>query len=133
MSIVTETYTRKPFEVEAVRVTEQNMEEVAEWCGGFIPEVSEGAKRYIKVDVVRPLNEKQTKAFPGDWVLKVRNTFKVYQAKPFTHCFDRGTIETNYLPGGVTKTDPNQDALFDVRPTPKIHTLPQGYPEPSTR
>jgi hypothetical protein len=119
MSVVTETYTRKPFEIEAVRVTEENMEDVAKWCGGEIHTSKEG-KRYIKVDVTRPLNEKQTKAFAGDWTLKVKASFKVYTHNAFSHCFDKGTIQTNYVPD-------NQLPLFEA---PKV---PKGYPEPSTR
>lgn len=122
MSIVTETYTRKPFEIEAIRVTPENMQDVAKWCGGEL-EMSPNGKQYIKVDVTRPLNEKQTKGFAGDWVLKVRDSFKVYTHKAFTHCFDKGTIEKNYVP--------EQPTLFDP-PAPKIH-VPSGYPEPSTR
>ena len=124
VSIVTETYTRKPFEIQAVRVTEENMEDVAKWCGGEIL-TTEAGKRYIKVDVTRPLNEKQTKAFAGDWALKVKSSIKVYTHKAFTHCFDKGTIEKNYVP--------SQLPLFDEpRPAPQIH-MPKGYPEPSTR
>lgn len=122
MSVVTETYTRKPFEIQAVRVTEENMVAVAKWCGGEINQAN--GKHFIKVDVTRPLNEKQTKAFVGDWVLKVKESFKVYTHKAFSHCFDKGTIAMNYVPE-------TQPTLFDP-PTPKIH-VPNGYPEPSTR
>jgi len=127
MSIVTETYTRKPFEIEAIRVTDENMDDVAQWCGGEILTTSAG-KRYIKVDVARPLNEKQTKAFSGDWALKVKTSFKVYTNKAFVHCFDKGTIEKNYRP------EDNQLALFEEPKPVRIHAgLPKGYPEPSTR
>lgn len=119
MSIVTETYTRKPFEIEAIRVTDENMEDVAKWCGGEI-QTTEIGKRYIKVDVIRPLNEKQTKAFVGDWALKVKTSFKIYKHTAFLHCFDKGTLQENYVPNA-------QLPLFDA---PK---MPVGYPEPSTR
>lgn len=116
MSIVTEKYTRKPFEIEAIRVTEDNMEDVAQWCGGEIHKTEVG-KRYIKVDVIRPLTEKQTKAFAGDWVLKNesgKNGFKVYQHKAFINCFQK-ILEA-----------------VESKPEPKIY-VPAGYPEPSTR
>jgi hypothetical protein len=127
MSIVTETYTRKPFEIDAVRITNENMEDVAEWCGGVIQETDSG-KRYIKVDVIRPLNDKQTRGFAGDWALKVKTSFKLYTHKAFMHCFDKGSIETNY--------HPDQPTLFDtdgVLEAPKPVIMPKGYPEPSTR
>jgi hypothetical protein len=34
MTLATTKYVRKPFEVEAVQVTEENLEEVAQWCHG---------------------------------------------------------------------------------------------------
>lgn len=86
--ITPKTFMRRSFEVEAIRVTSENMEEVAQWClgtiliqkrptkrgeGGFIKEVP-----YLKVDVLRPLNERQTMAFPGDWILKTGTSFKIY-------------------------------------------------------
>lgn len=121
MSIVTETYTRKPFSIEAVRVTEENMEDVAKWCGGEIHKYN--GKRFIKVDVARPLTEKQTKAFAGDWVLRVKTSFKVYQHKAFVSNFDKVV--------SVEDTD-TQDTLPFEKPAPKIH-MPANYPEPSTR
>lgn len=121
-AVITETYTRKPFEIEAVRVTAENMEAVAEWCGGVIQETSSG-KKYIQVDVIRPLNDKQTKAFVDDWLLQVKNSFKVYTHKAFTHCFDKGTVLTNYRPGSSKNSQViGQAPLF-----------PAAYPEPSTR
>lgn len=143
MSLVTETYTRKPFEITAVRVTPENIEEVAKWCGGVLDTTPSG-KQYIKVDVTRPLNEKQTRAFAGDWVLVVKNSFKVYTDKAFKHCFDKGTIKSNYRPDSQpTLFDTPHDEFMEdtrplkgnleVRPKPAIHTLPKGYPEPSTR
>lgn len=118
MSIVTEKYTRKPFSIDAIRVTEENLEEVAQWCGGEIHKYN--GKRFIKVDVNRPLTEKQTKAFAGDWVLKAGTGFKVYQHKAFQHCFDKVAEESK------------QDELPFEKPVPKIH-MPVGYPEPSNR
>lgn len=125
MSIVTEKYTRKPFPIEAIKVTDENMEDVAKWCGGEIH--TQNDKRFIKVDVNRPLTEKQTKAFVGDWVLKARQKvsnsgFKVYTEKAFVHCFDRDEEALETV---------GQEALFD-KPAPKIH-VPANYPEPSTR
>ena len=37
MTLKIEHYTRKPFPVEAVQVTEENLNEVAESCGGGQP------------------------------------------------------------------------------------------------
>ena len=86
--IETTTYVRKPFEVEAVEVTEENIEEVKDWCQGYLD--TETDKRlFIKVKVARALNERQTKAYSGDWVLYAGTGFKVYTAKAFHRTFER--------------------------------------------
>jgi hypothetical protein len=87
--ITPETYLRRTFEIEAVRITHDNISEVAKWClaeektqtrpakkgegSGYVQEVP-----YLKVDVLRPLNERQTMAFIGDWILKTGTSFKIY-------------------------------------------------------
>lgn len=86
MAIEPVIYVRKPFEVEAVEVTEDNIEEVTKWCQGTLRE--EG-RRHIKVRVARALNERQTKAYPGDWVLYAGTGFKVYTPKAFEKTFVR--------------------------------------------
>lgn len=93
-------YVRKPFQVNAVQVTDANFEEVAAWCGGTIvttrspqDEKTEESERYIKVEVSRPLNERQTKAYVGDWLLQAAKGFKVYTDGPFTRNFALVTDE----------------------------------------
>lgn len=83
----THKFARKPFYVDAVRVSEANIEEVAEWCEGEIQENSDG--RYISVKVHRPLTERQTQAFLGDWVLFAGSGFKVYTPKAFDKSFEK--------------------------------------------
>lgn len=78
-----QTFTRKPFHVQAVRVTADNMDEVAKWCGGKVidranPKNKSQEQYYVKVNVVRPITEKQTMAFVGNYVLKTGHGFKVY-------------------------------------------------------
>lgn len=84
-------FVHKPLYVEAIEVTDDNMIEVAKWCGGEIhsyqPKVGE-ARNYIKVPVKNALNERQTQAFAGDSVLKVGGTFKAFTAKAFAKSFN---------------------------------------------
>lgn len=97
--ITPETYHRRSFPIEAVRVDADNMAEVAKWClgkiliqkrpsqkgaGGYVQEVP-----YIEVDVQRPLNPRQTMAFVGDWVLKTGNSFKIYSDIAFHKNFEK--------------------------------------------
>lgn len=91
-------YVRKPFEVDAVQVTEGNIEEVKDWCQGTLQQ--DGNRQFIKVHVARALNERQTKAFPGDWVLYAGAGFKVYTNKAFHKTFEQ--------PEGVKKDNMTQ-------------------------
>lgn len=94
MTIATKTYTRKPFEVEAVQVNADNQTEVAEWCKG---EVKEG-------HIMVPMSNGRAKpAFFGDWILWSRNNFRVYNSVAFENCFQEGV---------VLAPDPNQSVLF---------------------
>jgi len=88
----TEKFIRKPFAVDAIQVTSENMQEVAQWCQGEIltTEASEKrpAENYINVRVVRPLSPRQTRAFVGDWVLYSGTGYKVYTPKAFDRGFE---------------------------------------------
>jgi hypothetical protein len=82
-------FVRKPFYVDGIQVTEENMEEVAEWCGGKIL-VKEGAwpnGKYIEVDVQQPMSDRQKMAFVKDWVLYSGSGYKVYTPKAFANVF----------------------------------------------
>lgn len=91
MSVQTQQFVRKEFAVEAVQVTPDNMADVAKWCVGKI--MSDGEKEghlsrdYIKVRVAYPINERQTQAYLGDWVLKSGKSFKVYTNSAFEKSF----------------------------------------------
>lgn len=81
-------YARKPFEIDAVQVTADNMYDVAKWVGGEVRTDGDKAK-FIKVRVHMPKNDRQTKAYAGDWVLYAGTGFKVYTEKAFKNSFDK--------------------------------------------
>lgn len=94
----TNVYIRVPLFVRAIRVTSETFQECATWCGGEIQmnnpneQMLDGtvdpARQYIAVPVTRPLNQRQTKALVGDWILQDRNgKFKVYTDKAFQQNF----------------------------------------------
>lgn len=86
----TSKYVRKSFDVDAIRVTDDNIEEVAQWCGGTIEAphaLSLEEDKHIKVRVRYPISERQTKAFVGDWVLNSGRGFKVYTNNAFNKQF----------------------------------------------
>lgn len=81
--MMTQTYQRKPLTVEAVQVTEANLYEVAKWCEGDVRTHNVTNKKFIQVDVLHPLNPKQTKATVGEWVLKSDQGYKIYSDAAF--------------------------------------------------
>lgn len=88
---------RKTFYVDAVRVTSENIDEVAEWCRGDVRVLENSTRqvaKYVKVRVHRPLEDRQTQAFVGDWVLYAGTGFKVYTPKAFEKSFDPVTTLT---------------------------------------
>lgn len=90
MSVAVEVWQRKPFFVEAVQVTEENIEAIAEWCNGRITATKgDEDNRYIKVHVKNPMTARQTKAFVNDWVLRSGDSFKVYKHESFLKVFDK--------------------------------------------
>ena len=117
-------FTRRTFDVDAVRVTERNLDAVAAWCNGKIITVKESvestdgesssvSRRHISVEVARPLSRSQTEAHVGDWVLYASKGFKVYGNRPFQkNFFEKAEEEpleellvTNEEPAVVTVID----------------------------
>lgn len=89
---LTTVFVRKTFEVDAVQVTDWNIAVVAEWCRGtvYMPEEGDKVAMHVKVNVLKPLNERQTCAFVGDWILLSSTGFKVYTNRAFTNSFVQG-------------------------------------------
>lgn len=97
MSVETTEFVRKTFGVEAIRVTAHNMLDIAEWCNGKIentdPNKYSGKEVCIKVAVKKASTVRQTMAFEGDWVLRLKGIpanrgFKVYTDKAFNNTFE---------------------------------------------
>lgn len=95
-SLETIKFIRKPFTIDAVQLTEENLEQVADWCNGEIrtavvdeTDTEMKTARYIKVRVSRPLNDRQTKAFINDWVLFANKGFKIYTPTAFEENFEQ--------------------------------------------
>jgi hypothetical protein len=118
--VQTTRYVRKPFYIDAVQVTDANINDVAKWCGGEVRTADNST--FVKVRVHRPLNERQTQAFPGDWVLYAGTGFKVYTPKAFNKSF-------------VLARDANKDEPVELRvtetPADGTPALPRT-PVPST-
>lgn len=95
MSITPERFMHKP--VDAIRVTSENIEQVAAWCRGETKiyrgidgnsiEVEEFGIRCIDMMVSHPTGRRTAKAFPGDWIVAVKDSFKVYNNRAFENTF----------------------------------------------
>lgn len=79
----TKTYVRKPFVVQAVEITEQNIEEVAKYIGD-IKDKEDGTK-YILVD--RRLVPNVFKVYTGFWMTKMGDNVRCYSRKIFNEQF----------------------------------------------
>ncbi len=105
MTVQLSKFVRKPFYVDGVQVTSANIDEVAAWCKGEVRTSGKGdpdietiqdpttpktrvPEKYIKVNVQRPLNDRQTMAFVGDWILYAGTGFKVYTPMAFQKSFE---------------------------------------------
>lgn len=93
----TNNFFRKPFSVEAINVTAENIIEAAAWCDGKVHTDPHGS--YIRVQVHKPMSNRQTKAYIGDWILKSQRGYKVYTDAAFTASFlkdDNGVIHKQW-------------------------------------
>lgn len=72
-------FVRKPFIVEAVEITSENMDEVAAWSKG---EVKDGV-----ILVVTPNSQTPLQAAIGDFMTRSNRSFRVYPQGPFRRTF----------------------------------------------
>lgn len=127
-----EKYERLPFTVEAVEVTAENMKTVAKWCGGQIRTSGKrGIQKYIKIDVKRALNDRQTMAYIGDYVLRAGSGFKIYTPRAFSESFRKQVEEmvevAERMVAREEAENQAEDDHFDSRtqdalPTGGVHT-----------
>lgn len=133
MTLEVQQFVRKAFPVDAVRVTPENMEEAAKWCDGTI-RMDDSGSRYIKVRVLAPLNERQTMAYVGDWLLYAGKGYKVYLDKAFRKSFGEHEIKAQQpigmAPTPITPVDQNvfegQSTIPGMSHTSSSPTNPGG-------
>lgn len=87
MGLIFHPFVRKPFAVEAVRVTEKNMVEIAKIIGRV--ERTPNGERYIQVDKDKVPNV--TKVYSGYWLTRMgrgkRRKLRIYSPKTFKREF----------------------------------------------
>lgn len=89
--LVFQTHVRKPFTVEALEVTEENLEDVAEFVGEV--KVKEDGTRYIAVN--RKLVPNVYRVFPGYFVTQMGDNVRCYSPKIFNEQFKPVTEENS--------------------------------------
>lgn len=88
--IQTKKYVKKPLYVQAVQITKENFEEIAEWCQGEIKNenASNPQHRYIYIQTHNPNNARQSQAIVGDWILHTDRGYKIYTPMAFEGSFE---------------------------------------------
>ncbi len=82
-------FVRKPFVIEAVEVTEENISELAELIGTL--RHKENGTPYIQVDRVRVPSV--VSVYPGYWMTKMFGNIRCYSKKTFLSQFVESTPE----------------------------------------
>ena len=89
-----------PVPIEAVKVTKDNLEEVAKWCGGKVLEAQSrrdpnGTDKYVFVPVAKHV--RISWAFPGMYVSKRLYRNKEGELKPTFSVFKRDYFAGNFF------------------------------------
>lgn len=126
MTLKIEKFIRKVRPVEAVKVTQENIREVADWCGGLhipAPGLSSEpptTQDYIHVPVSNPNSPAGNKAFPDMWL--VREDFRRYRIvnnKSFKSGYDQIEKPKPAAPkptAPIKKPEPTQVGAVEVVP-----------------
>ena len=124
-------FMRKPFFVSGYCVTEENMEAIAKWCGGYV--IRQSNDPFIHVPVTRATNVKQYEAYVGTWVivsvLRGERSFKVYTEEWLHKQFMEVTVETFDDPG---IPDNFEERTGTTREIPIPRSGPNGSSRPPT-
>ena len=100
-------FVRRPFKVEAIRITEENIDEVA----ALIGEVKVHTKtkdKFILLD--KRIVPSMTRAFVGWWVTRYNDNLRVYSNKIFLEQFtvcDEGWVTWFELADEADETEPD--------------------------
>lgn len=95
MIVEFETYDRRTFEIQAIRITNENMQDIAEMCmGGIGRPTSEDVRPYVNVPVMIDKRVVRQKAHVGDYLTYNGKEFKVYTKKSFAAAFVPRKIES---------------------------------------
>lgn len=87
------TFSRKPFVVEAVEITDENIEEVAKLIGTDGVRVKDEVK-YIALD--KRIVPNIHRAYVGWWLTRMGDNLRCYSPKIFEEQFELASAEASY-------------------------------------
>jgi hypothetical protein len=97
-------FNRIPFVVDGVQVDLNNIEEVAEWCGGVVeqrPTRMLGTTTNLPVIKLKSNGvngqSKVVEAMLGCWVVNLKGSFRVYKPQQFKATFEKQTTDEDIL------------------------------------
>lgn len=100
------TFVRKPFTVEAVEITEDNIEEIAEYVGTL--RQKENGQPYIAVD--KRLVPNVYRVYPGYWMTRMGDNIRCYSKRIFMEQFVESTPELEAMVSEVDNAYAKADA-----------------------
>jgi hypothetical protein len=100
-------YNRNPFEVEALLITEENLEEVAPLIGNMR---KKGNSRYIAVNAL--LVPHIPRVYVGWWVTRQDNTLRCYSPRAFSEQFSPAEAVTETSEGVPEVSEPTTEDLI---------------------
>jgi hypothetical protein len=99
------TFVRKPFKVEAVEVTTNNIGDIAEFVGTL--RHKDNGTPYIQVD--RRLVPNVFRVYPGFWMTKMGDNIRCYSKRVFEEQFIVNTDEINQWVNFMNESHTYQD------------------------
>lgn len=86
-------YVRKSFRVKAIQITEQNMADVAEWCGGLVrqPDEVEWKDKQPKGAFIQLAEGAEGRKYIGTvgcWVIQKGENFRIFHDLLFRQTFE---------------------------------------------
>jgi hypothetical protein len=115
-----EHYVRKPFTVEAIQITDENIEELAPFIGAL--EKQENGRWVIIVD--RKLIRNLDKVYSGYWLTKMGTTLRCYSQNAFAKHF---VVDPTDADLGLDPHDHTQ-AMVDTWPTVNPYVAEANMP-----
>lgn len=102
-------FARKPFVVEAIEITAENLNDIAEMVGTIRTTVDD--KVYIQVD--RRLIPNIDRVFPGFWLTRMGKNIRCYSAKVFN---DQFTEVTDDIKSWVDFLNVEEEPSQEIQP-----------------